>query len=130
MEQLFNQFRYDTANSINNIVQSFGNFSEEFGWVPTSDEKIKDLPVFAYREVDKTCSICLDDFKLGDLIPYFHCQHYLHYHCFRECYQNWISGRNKEGLNCPQCRQEVMTQKLVDCAKEKRRSFLKRTYVI
>ena len=89
--------------------------------------ELKDLPVFRYRNVDKrksrSCPICLEEYQIGELIPYFHCEHYLHYHCFKECYQNC----NKSHFDCPICRQKVMSQPLVNIAKQKRRDFLKRT---
>ena len=120
LNEIINQRNNTENQTTNNTNKYFHNI----------DKELLDLPVFRYRKVDKikskSCSICLEDYKEGDFIPYFHCEHYFHYNCFKDC----LSYSNKEGkkFNCPICRQEIMKQSFVNEAKKKRKGFLDRTY--
>jgi hypothetical protein len=130
-ENFLNNFINVEGDDINqeNIFTRSRNYSNR---EDKNDNKIlKDLPVFLYRKVDrikcKECPICLEKYKEGDFVPYFHCGHYFHYECFRECLKNMNSN---EEFSCPVCRQKVMSQIYVNQAKEKRRFFLTRVFTL
>ena len=95
---------------------------------------LNDLPVFRYRKIDKikskSCPICLEDYKEDDFIPYFHCEHYFHYKCFKECLITNSNTENNKEFTCPVCRQKIMNQNFVNKAKKKRKEFIDRTYAI
>ena len=130
-ENLINNFvnlEQDNINEENIFSRSRNNYNRGN---KNNNEILKDLPVFLYKKVDKIkckeCPICLEKYKEGDFIPYFHCEHYFHYECFRECLKN-MNGR--DGFTCPVCRQKVMSQMYVNQAKEKRKQFLKRVFTL
>ena len=123
---IINEYRNVINNTRNHINDNARNYRNN------KEDKLSDFPVFRYRKVDKikckSCSICLEDYKEGDFIPYFQCGHYLHYNCFRQCllYKN---NKNKN-LPCPICRQNIMGKSFVNEAKKKRKEFLDRTYTV
>ena len=45
---------------------------------------------------NEKCSICLEDFNIGDTLNELNCNHFYH----KECINNWIKSNN----NCPMCR--------------------------
>ncbi len=47
----------------------------------------------------KSCSICLDDFVVGDKIMYLPCFHYYH----SKCIEKWMQNSDK----CPLCNNEI-----------------------
>ena len=47
----------------------------------------------------KNCSICLDDFTVGDKIIYLPCFHYYH----SKCIEKWVKNSDK----CPLCNIEI-----------------------
>ena len=51
------------------------------------------------KSESKECSICLDDFKVGDKICYLPCFHFYHANCIKE----WVHNSNK----CPLCNFEM-----------------------
>jgi hypothetical protein len=51
---------------------------------------------------DKSCIICLDNFKLNEIITVLHCSHIFH----KQCAESWFCNNS---TNCPICRR---TQKL------------------
>ena len=51
------------------------------------------------KSESKECSICLDDFKVGDKICYLPCFHFYH----AECIKKWVHNSNK----CPVCNYEM-----------------------
>ena len=53
---------------------------------------------FIQNEKNK-CSICLEDYKLGDKISYLPCFHLYHYKCIKK----WLKCSTK----CPLCKKEV-----------------------
>ena len=50
----------------------------------------------------KSCSICLDDFVVGDKIIYLPCFHYYH----SQCIEKWAHSSDK----CPLCNTEINIQ--------------------
>ena len=50
----------------------------------------------------KNCSICLDDFVVGDKIIYLPCFHYYH----AKCIEKWMKNSDK----CPLCNNEIKFQ--------------------
>ena len=50
----------------------------------------------------KSCSICLDDFVVGDKIIYLPCFHYYH----AQCIEKWAHSSDK----CPLCNTEINIQ--------------------
>ena len=47
----------------------------------------------------KNCSICLEDFVVGDKIIYLPCFHYYH----SKCIDTWVKNSDK----CPLCNNEI-----------------------
>ena len=45
------------------------------------------------------CSICLEDFEIGDVISELKCEHYFH----KKCIKQWLNVNN----TCPNCRNNV-----------------------
>lgn len=61
---------------------------------------INDLPVLRIEEViNDTCSICLERFKLDDMINKLNCNHIYH----KGCLDSWIQNNN-----CPLCRSIIV----------------------
>ena len=54
------------------------------------------------KEKKKNCSICLDDFVVGDKIMYLPCFHYYH----SKCIEKWAHSSDK----CPLCNTEIDIQ--------------------
>ena len=48
---------------------------------------------------DTECTICLDEYVIGDIICYIPCFHFFHYICLKE----WTKKSNK----CPLCKEEI-----------------------
>jgi hypothetical protein len=60
-------------------------------------KKIKDLDQLS----DKTCSICLDDYCLGEYKKTLKCSHIFH----KKCIDRWFK---KDHLECPLCREKII----------------------
>lgn len=128
----FNYFRQlvNNRNEIMNSEYRFSNNSYTENNIENNKNILSDLPVFRYRKIDKikckSCPICLEDYKEGDFIPYFHCEHYIHYNCFKQCFNH----KGEKKFSCPVCRQELMTQEFVNISKDRRKEFIKRTLAL
>jgi hypothetical protein len=48
-------------------------------------------------EIIKECTICIDDYKIGNIVRQLNCSHTFH----QECIDTWFSNNNV----CPNCRQ-------------------------
>ena len=48
------------------------------------------------KEEIKRCTICLEDFKINDLVIYLPCFHFFH----KKCITKWILNKT----NCPLCK--------------------------
>ncbi|CAG9329886.1 unnamed protein product [Blepharisma stoltei] len=62
------------------------------------DSKCKEFSI-AYQ---KTCSICLNDFKVGEYLKKTKCDHLFHIWCLDE----WAN--NSKQLTCPVCREDIL----------------------
>ena len=62
-----------------------------------SENEINDLSKL--REGNKRCTICLEDFKLKDIVIYLPCFHSFH----KNCILNWL----KNNTTCPLCKIDV-----------------------
>ena len=61
---------------------------------------VNDLPVLKIEtSVNESCSICLERFKLDDMINKLNCNHMYH----KECLDSWIQNNN-----CPLCRSIIV----------------------
>ena len=61
------------------------------------ESKINDETIF--KNENKQCPICLDNYKIGDKISYLPCFHLYHYKCIKK----WLKCSKK----CPLCKKEV-----------------------
>ncbi|XP_070605929.1 E3 ubiquitin-protein ligase RNF6 isoform X2 [Erythrolamprus reginae] len=52
-------------------------------------------------EISKTCSVCINDYAVGNKLRQLPCMHEFHFHCI----DRWLS----ENSTCPICRQPVVT---------------------
>tara|TARA_Y100001958_G_C21247511_1_gene578931 strand:- start:5061 stop:5441 length:381 start_codon:yes stop_codon:yes gene_type:complete len=61
---------------------------------------VNNLPVLIIEnDIDDSCSICLEKYKLNDMINRLNCNHIYH----KECLDNWIQNNN-----CPLCRSIII----------------------
>lgn len=61
---------------------------------------VNDLPVLRIEtSVNESCSICLERFKLDDVVNKLNCNHMYH----KECLDSWIQNNN-----CPLCRSIIV----------------------
>ncbi|XP_068640742.1 receptor homology region, transmembrane domain- and RING domain-containing protein 2-like [Aristolochia californica] len=77
-----------------------------------SNQIVKDLPCFKFNSsssfsnhTNETCTICLEDFKNGDILRVLPCQH--EFHTF--CVDPWLT---KWGTFCPLCKHDLQAGKL------------------
>eukprot|EP01084_Bolivina_argentea_P137256 241733_1 len=72
-----------------------------FAWqrLPTQILKENDVNILHKSEENKTCSICMTDWKVGDKIRQLPCFHSYHKHCI----DKWFIWENNKGKNasCP-----------------------------
>ena len=75
--------------------RTIDNLKELFGEQPLTKEMLE-------KGEQKNCSICLDDFVVGDKIIYLPCFHYYH----AKCIEKWTKTSDK----CPLCNIEISIQ--------------------
>lgn len=90
------------ANILSSILDPYSNYNDLEEEIPilTEDE----FNMLSFTNIDKDhplltsqCSICLDDFKLGEISVTLKCKHVYH----KECIKNWLI---KQSSKCPTCR--------------------------
>eukprot|EP00667_Euglena_gracilis_P013713 EG_transcript_14161 len=75
-------------------------------WTPASAQDIRDLPVVSIqpghlKNTDtKTCTVCQEDFRLGERATLLTCGHLFH----ADCITPWL----EKNRTCPLCRKEVV----------------------
>ena len=105
---LFQQFFQNVDMGFNEYTtafnQSVNNISTKNKKVPDEElnklmSKLKSIKL-TYDEVkeNKSCSICLDDYKVGDTVYLLPCYHIFHKECLYDAF--------KSKLKCPYCRKE------------------------
>ncbi|KAG9442642.1 hypothetical protein H6P81_018496 [Aristolochia fimbriata] len=77
-----------------------------------SNQIVKDLPCFKFNpsspfrnHMAETCTICLEDYKNGDILRVLPCQHEFHV----VCVDPWLT---KWGTFCPLCKHDLQAGKL------------------
>ncbi|XP_068646102.1 receptor homology region, transmembrane domain- and RING domain-containing protein 2-like [Aristolochia californica] len=77
-----------------------------------SNQMVKDLPCFKFNPSSpfsnhtiETCTICLEDYKNGDILRVLPCQHEFH----ALCVDPWLT---KWGAFCPLCKHDLQAGKL------------------
>ena len=68
---------------------------------PFKQKKIKYYKIKSIDEGFKECSICIQDYNLGEYRKTLNCEHTFH----KKCIDRWLKKSN----NCPLCRQNVYT---------------------
>ena len=69
--------------------------------IPLSNSLIDKIPNIKIDKLylenkDKTCSICMEEFKIGENVKILGCEHYFH----KDCVVKWLKTDN----TCPNCR--------------------------
>lgn len=73
-------------------------------------ELMQDAPMvrtYYVAGMEPTCSICMDDFCIGDEIQCIPCNHHFHLLCISE----WLE---RGGWTCPMCRYRINNQTVID----------------
>jgi len=90
-------------NGLDNIISQLLGQLEHAGPPPASERAIKNLPqhTITQENVDAgvECSICMDTFKLGEVVKRLPCCHMFH----TPCIEPWLQLHN----TCPICRKLV-----------------------
>lgn len=68
--------------------------------------KYKKTIKFTDKNNEKTCTICIEDFKKNENICILHCKHC--YHC--ECIDDWINQKGIEYVKCPNCNKLIYSE--------------------
>jgi hypothetical protein len=100
---LANEFFSNTDNL--NLFLPDGEFNFEFGddvKVVLSDQEFNNLENICINEnnlkdFSGNCTVCLDEFELGQNITLLKCKHYFH----KDCLKNWLT---KQSTKCCTCR--------------------------
>ncbi|KAF4654685.1 hypothetical protein FOL47_009838 [Perkinsus chesapeaki] len=81
---------------------------EEFEqWAQANTKSIK-LAAMTPEFQGRSCAICLDPFKVGDLLRRLPCGHCLHEKCFMDCFEGESDdGSDRHMSRCPLCREVV-----------------------
>ena len=85
-----------------NILERLETFAEIFNNIETEFSNITPTDINKYKtylckhQTEKTCTICLENFKIGESITQLPCKHYFH----KECLSKWFSLKNI----CPLCK--------------------------
>ncbi|KAL8565287.1 hypothetical protein ACOMHN_001185 [Nucella lapillus] len=91
------------AGGLDSIITQLLNQLENAGPPPAEKEKIDSLPhvEITQEQVDKTmqCSVCMEDFALGESVRRLPCEH--HYH--NDCIIPWLELHG----TCPVCRKDL-----------------------
>jgi len=73
--------------------------------IPASEDEVKRLPTEKLNggtsAIGRMCSVCRDDFVIGDIYTTMKCGHGYH----RKCLRPWLSLQN----TCPECRYPLLT---------------------
>lgn len=102
LDSLFETFLLINAFSNNNLQ---GLRLSEFEKLPIFlygvDDHLKNENDIDYEESStrKLCSICLEDYKINDLVKRLYCGHQFHEDCLRE----WT----RKKINCPICKKNI-----------------------
>ncbi|ESP05429.1 hypothetical protein LOTGIDRAFT_102357 [Lottia gigantea] len=91
------------AHGFDSIISQLLNQLEGSGAPPAPEEKIENLPKVKINQeqVGKTlqCSVCFDDYSLGEEVNKLPCEH--HYH--PQCIIPWLKLHG----TCPICRKDL-----------------------
>ncbi|XP_076465844.1 E3 ubiquitin-protein ligase RNF115-like [Babylonia areolata] len=94
------------AGGLDSIITQLLNQLENSGPPPADHEKVEALPTveITQEQVDKTmqCSVCMEDFVLGEKVRRLPCEH--HYH--NGCILPWLELHG----TCPVCRKDLNGQ--------------------
>tara|TARA_B100001093_G_scaffold355537_1_gene340118 strand:- start:626 stop:1063 length:438 start_codon:yes stop_codon:yes gene_type:complete len=86
------------------IVVSFGSSCQLFNCVSTkynnyqTNKNFKEI--LLNDNIDKICSICLEQYTIEDKIIQLNCSHIFH----RKCIESWFKDKDKNKKVCPLCR--------------------------
>lgn len=93
------------ADGLDNAITQLLNQWESPGSPPASKEDIDNLAVvtIAQEHIDseRQCSVCMEDFQLGDVVRSLPCHHLFH----MDCINPWLHLHN----TCPICRKSLGT---------------------
>ncbi|KAL1365915.1 hypothetical protein HN51_013864 [Arachis hypogaea] len=64
--------------------------------------KLQILDDASNHQVDKTCTICQEEYEAADELGRLHCEHSYHFHCIKQ----WVAHKNF----CPVCKQQVVAR--------------------
>jgi len=65
--------------------------------IPTATLQIEDIDV---PDVHETCAVCIDLFKVGDVVRNLPCRHQFH----KSCIDQWLL----EKRTCPMCKMDIL----------------------
>lgn len=89
------------------IDSVFDSFFDELGPSPLPRSEIEHLPIIKiskeHVETQGKCSVCLNDFSVGDKAKCLPCNHFYH----EKCITPWLEQK----AVCPNCRKPVESKK-------------------
>ncbi len=99
---------YENEEIENILNYIFHNDNNRYGSPPASKSEIKKLNKYILTEDklndfggENTCSVCKEDFNIGNKMMDLPCNHYFH----EECLMPWLNQHD----SCPICRYELKT---------------------
>jgi hypothetical protein len=96
-----NSIFYILLDNTLNVSDYFNHDLEDVKVTLTQDDfnKLNEIKVSKenYENYKRECNICMDDYKIDDLVIEVPCKHVFH----KECIENWLC---KEKISCPICR--------------------------